>query len=104
MRQEVGFEEYLEHINGPPSRLFLKLCSCTRGLFEELDRHMKRGVSQECPNCVACKESVEHVLFECVSYNSQRQIFLDYLRQILTLDAFEAFIYGIVFWIKLYFV
>ena len=27
--------------------------------------------SQECPNCGACKESVEHVLFECASYDSQ---------------------------------
>ena len=35
----------------------------------------KRGVSQECPNCGACKESVEHVLPECTSYHSQRQIF-----------------------------
>ena len=27
----------------------------------------------------ACKESVEHVIFECKSYDSHRQIFVDYL-------------------------
>ena len=37
---------------------------------------MLKGVgSQECPNCGACKESVEHVLFECASYDSQRPNF-----------------------------
>ena len=34
---------------------------------------MLRG-GGECPNCGACKESVEHVIFECVSYDSQRLI------------------------------
>ena len=34
---------------------------------------MLRGVGlKECPNCGA----VEHVLFECASYDSQRQNFL----------------------------
>ena len=55
---------------------------------------MKTGGSQECPNCGACKESVEHVLFERVSYDSQRQNFLDYLRQVLTPDALETFCLG----------
>ena len=31
---------------------------------------------RQCPNCGACKESVEHVLFESASYDSQRQNFL----------------------------
>ena len=34
-----------------------------------------RGGSQECPNCGAYKKSVEHVLFECASYDSQRLVF-----------------------------
>ena len=45
-----------------PSRLFLKFRSGTNGLLEELGRHDKGGGLQECPNCRACKESVEHVL------------------------------------------
>ena len=63
-------EEYLKHVNGPPSRLLFKFCSGTHGLFEEFGRHSKRSGSQERPNCEACKESVEHVLIECESYSS----------------------------------
>ena len=69
---EIGFEEYLEYIKGVPSRLFLKFRSSTHGLFEELGRHDKGDGSQECPNYGACKESVQHVVFECASYDSQR--------------------------------
>ena len=93
----VGFEEYLEHVKGPSSRLFFMFHSGTYGLFEELGRHAKGGGSQEYPNCVACKESVEHVLFECASYDSQRQFFFDCIKQILTPEAFEAFNYSSIF-------
>ena len=49
--------------------------SC-KGKMYGFDMHpSKRGGSQECPNCGACKESVEHVLSECASYDSQRQLF-----------------------------
>ena len=82
MKREIGFEEYLEYIKGAASRLFFKFRSGTHGLFEELGRHVGRGGSQECPNCGACKESVEHVLFECPSYDSQRQSFSEYLKQV----------------------
>ena len=47
--------------------------------------------SQECPNCGACKESVEHVLFECASYDSHRLNFFQYLKTVLPPDAFETF-------------
>ena len=43
------------------------------------------------------KETFEHVLFECVSYNSQRQHFFDYIKQILTPVAFKTFIHNSVF-------
>ena len=66
------------------------------GLFKELG-HAKRGESQEYLNCGVCKESVEHVLFECASYDSQRQNFLDYMKHILTLEAFEAFNHSSIF-------
>ena len=70
LKRGVGIEEYLEYMKGPPSRLLFKFRSVTHGLFEELGRHANRGGSQEFPNCGACKESVEHVLFECASYDS----------------------------------
>ena len=92
LKREVGFEDYLEYVKGAPSRLFFKFRSGTHGLFEELGRHASRGGSQECPNCGACKESVEHVLFECKSYDFQRHVFLDYLKRVLLLDDFEAFL------------
>ena len=31
---------------------------------------LRGGGSQECPNCGACEESVEHVLFAYASYDS----------------------------------
>ena len=93
----VGYEEYLKHVKGPSSRLFFKFRSGTHGLFEELGRHTKRDGSQECPNCGACKESVEHVLFECASYDSQRQKFFGYMKQILTPEAFDVFIDSSIF-------
>ena len=66
--------------------------SCTHRLLEELGRHANRGGPQRCPNCEACnKKSVEHVLFEFSSHISQRQSFLDYLKQILTPETFEVF-------------
>ena len=103
LKRGVGLEEYLRYVKGPPSRLFFKFRSGTHGLFEELGRHAKRDGSQECPNCGACKESVEHVLFECASYDSQRQIFFDYMKQVLTSEAFEA-LFTAAFSIKLCFV
>ena len=47
---------------------------------------------QECPNCGAyTKESVEDVLFEYGSCDSQRQKFLGYMKQVLNPETFEAF-------------
>ena len=50
-------------VKGLHSRVFFKFRSCTHGVFEELGRHAKRGGSHECPDCGACEESVEPVLF-----------------------------------------
>ena len=41
--------------------------------------------------------SVEHVVFECASYDSQRQNFFNYIKQILTPEALEAFIHSSIF-------
>ena len=70
LKRKVGFEEYWRYVKDP-----LLVCSGTHELFEELDRHAKRGRAQECPHSGACKELVEHVLFECALYDSQRQTF-----------------------------
>ena len=97
MKQEIGFEEYLEYVKKATSRLFLKFRSGTNGLFEELGRHDKGGESKECPNCRACKESVEDVPFECASYDSQGLDFLNCLKAVLSPDAFEIFLHGSIF-------
>ena len=48
---------------------------------------------RKCPKCWACKESVEHVLFECASYDPcQRQNFSEYLKQVLLSDEYEIFL------------
>ena len=66
-------------------------------LFEELGRRDKMSGSHECPNCGACKESVQHVHFECASYDFQRLDFLDVLRTALLPNAFKAFLRGNIF-------
>ena len=72
LKCRVGFE-------GLPSSLSFMFHPGTHGLFEELGRQAKRGGSQECPNCEACKESVEQVVFECASYIIPRDtILLEY--------------------------
>ena len=66
LKQEIGSEEYLEHVKGAPSRLFL-------GCIQVPIRCLRSWIGMhECPNGGACKESVEHVLIECGSYDSHR--------------------------------
>ena len=54
LKWKIGFEEYVEYV---------KFRWGTHGLLEELGRHDKGGGLQECCNCGASKELVEHVLF-----------------------------------------
>ena len=72
---QVGFEEYLEYSKEALTGFLFKFCLDTHGLFEELDRHAKRGRSQEYPHCGACKQPVQHVFLECASYDHQEQTF-----------------------------
>ena len=51
---------------------FFKIRSSTHELLEEMVRHDMAGGSQEYPNCEAFKEAIEHILFECTSFGSQR--------------------------------
>ena len=44
------------------------------GLFEELGRHAGEDGPQECLNCGLHNESIEHLLFECATWNSKKQI------------------------------
>ena len=52
--------------------MVFKIRSSTHELFEKLVRHDMAGGSQEYPNCGTCEETVEHILFECALYDSQR--------------------------------
>ena len=58
LKQEIGFVEYLEYAKGAACTLVFKYYSHTHGFSDELGRHVRRGGSQECPNCEACKELV----------------------------------------------
>ena len=65
----------------------------------EMNRKSTKNISS-CisPNCGACNVSVEHVVFECSSYHTSAEInFGDYLKQVLRPDAFEAFLFSIIF-------
>ena len=64
LKLELGFEEYLEYVRRAPSRLFLGFIWVLVGCLR-IWGHANRDGLQECPNCRACKESVENVLFEC---------------------------------------
>ena len=55
-------------------------------------RHAKGGGLQECSNGWDCKDFVEHVFFDCASYNFRSKSCLNSLRQLLTLGAFEVFV------------
>ena len=68
LMQSNSKQTFSSSVKGAPSRLFVKFRSSTHELFEELgSRHINRSGSQECPNCVSCKESIEHVLFKYAS-------------------------------------
>ena len=41
LKQDIGFEVYLEYVKGASSRLFLKFLSATYRLAEGLPRHDK---------------------------------------------------------------
>ena len=83
LKWKVGFEEYLN------------FCWGTHGLFEELGRHTNRGGSKECPDCGACKKSVEHVPFEGTTYDSQRQNF--WLLQAYSVPDAFSFLHNSIF-------
>ena len=85
------------YVKGAAATLFLKLRSGTDGLYKELDRHIGRDGSPECPNCGPIKGSVLHVLFECASYDFHRQKILAYLKQFLSYDASDAFFRNSIF-------
>ena len=79
---------------------FLKFCSGTHRLFEELDRHAKGGGwITGVFNCGAFKELAEHVLFECASYVSQILIF-GLFEEGPSSGYFEAFLCGSFFFAK----
>ena len=55
------FDKYLQYVKKPLLYCFFTFAHAL--LRIELGRHDKRGGSQDCPNCGACRESVDHVIF-----------------------------------------
>ena len=53
---------------------------------EELGRHITRNISKDCVFCNCDCESVEHVLWECPAYSSNRSVFINSLSKILCSD------------------
>ena len=105
LKQDVGFKKHLQYAESIFQIVFL-VHSGTYRLFEELGRHANtcRCGSDECPNCGACKELVEHVLFEYTSYDSLRQYFLWTTQSKFFLQMHLKVFFIAVFSIKLYFV
>ena len=57
LKQEIGFEEYLEYIKGARSKLFSKFrLGIPMGCLSNWVGMIRGGGSQECPNCGAYKE------------------------------------------------
>ena len=90
LKQEIGLEYYLhvQCVKRIPSKSFVS--------FGKLKVHMGclrswvgllRGVAQECPYCLACKEPVGYVLFEYKSYDSRDKF--------LGLQVFETSSYSV---------
>ena len=86
----VKFQVYLHGECDAGSRLMFKFRSGTHGLNEELDRHRGREGRKECLLCDDECESVSHVLWDCLVYNTLRNDFLCKLQELLG-DGFEHF-------------
>ena len=66
------FKEYLHGHSDEGARLLFKFRSGTHAVNAELGRHSDRV---ECASCGAECECVVHVLWECSSYSTCREIF-----------------------------
>ena len=76
LKGEIKFVEYLKYIKGAPSTLFLKFCSGTHVLFEELGWHAGGDGSQKCCNCEACIKIQLNIYFLNVHHTiSKDQVF-----------------------------
>ena len=104
----VEFKVYLHRECDTGSRLMFKFRSGTHGLNEELGRHRGREGRKECLLCPDECESVSHVLWDCLVYNTLRNDFLCKLQELLrdgcehfeSLDSFEkaSFVLGSELW------
>ena len=68
----VEFKAYLHGECDTGSRLMFKFRSGTHGLNEELGGHRRREGRKECLLCDDECESVSHVLWDCLVYNTLR--------------------------------
>ena len=86
----VEFKAYLHGECDAGSRLMFKFRSGTHGLNEDLGRHRGREGRKECLLCDDECESVSHVLWDCLVYNTLRNDFVCKLQELLG-DGFENF-------------
>ena len=86
LKEVFECKKYLYGVPDMGSKLLFRFRSGTHGLNEELGRHITRNVSKACVICNCDCESVEHVLWECPAYSSNRSVFINSLSKILCSD------------------
>ena len=86
----VEFKAYLHGTCDAGFRLMFKFRSGTHGLNEDLGRQRGREGRKECLLCDDECESVSHVLWDCLVYNTLRNDFMCKLQELLG-DRFEHF-------------
>ena len=62
LKREIGFKTYLEYVRGDLLDCFKSFVWVPMGCLRSWVGYDKGSGSQECPNCGACKGSIEHVL------------------------------------------
>ncbi len=81
--RKIEFENYLQGIGDPGTRLMFKFRSGTNGLNDELGRHRAKSDDRHCKLCGDECERVVHVFWECPAYDSIRNTFVGDLEKLL---------------------
>ena len=86
LKEVFECKKYLYGVPDMGSKLLFRFRSGTHGLNEELGRHITRNISKACVFCNCDCRSVEHVLWECPAYSSNRSVIINSLSKILCSD------------------
>ena len=97
LKRGVEFEEYLKYVKGPPSRLFLLNSVRVPMGFLKNWVGMLRGVGLRNVLILGLVRSLSSMFFLSVHHTIHKEKFLDYMKQVLTLEAFETFTHGSIF-------